>query len=373
MKILLCTPWDISHGGGISRWAHHIANHYNNIKKSNLKIDICPMDRSTYLDETVGQAKRMYMGLKDYYAISQVIFKQLNNNYDIVHLVSSASISLIKDIYILKKLKKSNSKTIIHFHFGRIPQIFQKKNWEYRLIKMVMKLADKVIVLDKMSYQALKFAGYNNVATLPNPLSPEISKIINKNSSRRRNEREILFVGHLYKTKGIMELIEACNKIPDISLTFVGQYEDNIKKELEEHSNKQLLNNGLNFTGNIAMERVIEKMKDCDVFVLPTYTEGFPNVIIESMACGCAIVTTPVGAIPEMLGEEDGKHYGILVAPKSVNELKTAIEKMLSDKEFKEKCRVNVQQRVHERYNIDAVWEQMTAIWDCTLETPTNV
>lgn len=49
------------------------------------------------------------------------------------------------------------------------------------------------------------------------------------------------------------------------------------------------------------------------------------------MACGCAIVTTPVGAIPEMLEEEDGKHYGIMVEPRNVEQLKRAIERMLSD------------------------------------------
>ena len=38
-----------------------------------------------------------------------------------------------------------------------------------------------------------------------------------------------------------------------------------------------------------------------DLFVFPSYSEGFPNVILESMAAGCAIVTTNVGAIPQML------------------------------------------------------------------------
>ena len=108
-------------------------------------------------------------------------------------------------------------------------------------------------------------------------------------------------------------------------------------------------------------------MLSCDIFVLPTYTEGFPNVILESMACGCAIVTTPVGAIPEMLEEENGKQYGILVSPQNVQELKEGIEKMLNNETLKQECRKNVQQRVNERYNIDTVWKQMSKIWEETI------
>ena len=108
-------------------------------------------------------------------------------------------------------------------------------------------------------------------------------------------------------------------------------------------------------------------MCQCDVFVLPTYTEGFPNVILESMACGCAIVATPVGAIPEMLEEENNNHYGVMVEPRNVEQLKAGIEKMLSDVDFKNECRANVQQRVIERYNIDSVWRQMTGIWKETI------
>ena len=123
----------------------------------------------------------------------------------------------------------------------------------------------------------------------------------------------------------------------------------------------------LNIRGETPYEEVIAEMCKCDVFVLPTYTEGFPNVILESMACGCAIVTTSVGAIPEMLEEEDGKHYGIMVEPRNVEQLKGAIERMLSDADFKNECRANVQQRVNERYNIDSVWRQMVDIWSETI------
>ena len=96
---------------------------------------------------------------------------------------------------------------------------------------------------------------------------------------------------------------------------------------------------------------------------MPTYTEGFPNALLESMACGCPIIASAVGAIPEMLEDENGKHFGVLIEPKNVEALKTAILRMLSDTQFKEECGINAQKRVFERYNINNVANQLINIW----------
>ena len=141
-------------------------------------------------------------------------------------------------------------------------------------------------------------------------------------------------------------------------------YEENIKSELEQITNKAPW---MEIKGLCDLEMVIKEMLGCGIFVLPTYTEGFPNVIIESMACGCAIVTTAVGAIPEILAEDDGKPYGIIIEPQNVDQLTVAIQKMLTDTIFMQECKVNVQKRVKDRYNIDSIWQQITTIWDsCT-------
>jgi glycosyltransferase involved in cell wall biosynthesis len=286
------------------------------------------------------------------------------SSYDLLHLVSSASISLIKDIVMLRLAKKRKIKTVVHFRFGRIPELSIKRNWEWKLICKVVALSDTAIVIDKASLETLQNAGYKNVVFLPNPVAPIISEIIEENIDKKRELRTLLFAGHGLKTKGIYELVDACSQMSNIKLKMIGTIQDDVKKELYEKVNDA---DWLEVCGEQPFKRVIEEMLSCDLFVLPTYTEGFPNVILESMACGCAIVTTPVGAIPEMLEEENGKHYGILVSPKNVEELKRGIEQMLNYEELKEECRKNVQQRVNERYNIDAVWKQMVNIWNNTI------
>jgi glycosyltransferase involved in cell wall biosynthesis len=160
-------------------------------------------------------------------------------------------------------------------------------------------------------------------------------------------------------------LVEACKTIPNIKLKLLGAILDDVKEDL-----RSISDNGewLELMGERPYEEVIREMMACDVFVLPTYTEGFPNVILEAMACGCAIVTTPVGAIPEMLEEVDGRHYGLMVEPKNARQLHNAIVKMLENESFKNECRENVKQRVSERYNMPIIWKSIVDIWNTIIE-----
>ncbi len=359
MKVLLASPFGGVHGG-ISRWTSHINNYYKTLHEPFCEMDILPMGRSSFININTSFFYRILAAIRDY----RVIFKEYRKRlkiyqYDIMHLTSSASISLLKDLYMLKLAKSKGIKTIIHFHFGRIPDLYKKQNWEWKLLTRVVKNADLTIVLDKSSYETLLLCGFKNVSILPNPVAPEVNKIVASNKDVNRESNTILFTGHVVKTKGVFELVEACNQLPNVSLKLVGYIEDDMKMSLNERAKCCL-----EIMGEMSYEDVIKEMMKCDIFVLPTYTEGFPNVILESMAAGCAIVATDVGAIPEMLGVNDKKRYALIVKPKDETTLKDAIELLLTDDKLKLEFRSNVSQRVNELYSIDKVWEQLFNLWE---------
>lgn len=361
LKILLATPFG-GIEGGISRWASHIMNYYNSIESRDVEVDIFSMSRSQFVDYNSSMLSRVISGIKDYFKIIRNLKTKIEEKqYDVLHLTSSASISLLKDIYILKLSKTKNIKTIVHFRFGRIPELSQKCNWEWKLLTKVINLSYKTIVIDQASYRTLQQAGFSNIEILPNPVAPIIHELLYKNKNLTRIPRRILFTGHVIKTKGIYELITACKQLDNIELRIVGHIEEQMKKELES-----LTNNGkwITITGAQNYENVIQEMLTCDIFVLPTYTEGFPNVILEAMACGCAIITTTVGAIPEMLAKEGNKEYGILIPPKDYKPLYNGIKFMLENDSFKQECQKNVISRVNERYNMPAIWSKMIQIWN---------
>lgn len=364
MRVLLVSPYG-GVPGGISRWTAHIIAYHKSRGQQNCKLDLVPMGRDKFVNINSPIVYRLWTALQEYRKILKDYRQKLcQNQYDVMHLTSSASLSLFKDLYIIRKAKQRGIKSIVHFRFGRIPELEQVCNWEWKLLVKVVKRADQAVVIDKASYETLRQNGFDNVSLLPNLVAPRVATIATENSGLKRTSRSILFVGHVVKTKGVFELLEACSKIENIHLQLAGYITSDMRVQIDE---KYKDASWLTICGEKPYDEVIKEMCKCDVFVLPTYTEGFPNVILESMACGCAIVATPVGAIPEMLEEEDGKHYGIMVEPHNVEQLRIAIEKMLSDGDFKNECRANVRQRVNERYNIDSVWRQMVNIWSETI------
>ena len=81
------------------------------------------------------------------------------------------------------------------------------------------------------------------------------------------------------------------------------------------------------------------------------------------MACECPIVSTNVGAIPEMLDIANGLGYGICVNPKEVEPLISAINQMLLNPQYAARCSINSKERVHSLYSIDRVWCMISETW----------
>ena len=365
MNVLLAAPYG-GVVGGISRWTQNLLDFYNKEGKGDCNIDLLPTGRSVVL-KGGHFIYRFKMAFKDYRSILRNYNRKLKKeHYDVMHLCSTASVGLLRDIYMLKAAKKKGIKTSIHFHCGRIPYLYEKRNWEQKLLHRVMVLADKVIVIDRKSYDTLLELGYANVELLPNPLTSFVMDIVNENNTIKREDHKVMFAGHIVLTKGVYELVEACKQIPNISLKMIGRVTNDMREQMIVAAGEGY-QSWLEIVGELPYEDTIKEMMSAGVFVLPTYSEGFPNVIIESMACGCPIVTTDVGAIPEMLDIDNGFNNGICVKPKDVEGLKRAIEKMLNDRDYAIACGRNAQNRVAELYLMPIVWKNINSIWKSIL------
>ena len=370
MKVLLCTPYNIGPKlvyGGLVVWARYIIDYYNTTSKK-INVQVVSFDRkvSSITMTTKLSIKRVWQGFSDYIKPIKETRRQLNKEqYDVLHLCTSASIGLLKDILILRMAKRKSVKTVIHFHFGRIPELAQQRNWEWKFLQKVMRLADTAITMDMKSCTALKGCGYGNVCFLPNPISQGIMRQIEIDAATTvREERKLCFVGHVIPTKGVYELVEACKDIKNVRLHVLGKASLEVQEKMRE-----LADDGdwLVFEGEVAHQQVIRELLTTDIFVLPTYTEGFPNVILESMACGCAIATTPVGAIPEMLDIESDEPCGLCCEPKDVEGLRRNIQYFLDHPDEARKYGERAMERVNDMYAIPIIWERLVRIWkDCS-------
>jgi glycosyltransferase involved in cell wall biosynthesis len=116
----------------------------------------------------------------------------------------------------------------------------------------------------------------------------------------------ILFVGRITPIKGIENLIESVaiiiNKGYDVHARIVGPFEDlSYKKELVDLSRKLNVLKYIDFVGELYEEHLKEEYSKCSVFVLPSFDESNPIVLLEAMAAGKIIVATNVGGIPYLI------------------------------------------------------------------------
>lgn len=367
MKILFCSPFSSDPNivkGGINVWGNYILSYYKN--HTNKGIDIIPIsfDRKKLITDTANICTRCIKGIKE---LKEPIKKALeiinSEKIDIIHICTSGGLSLFKDYFLIQAAKRKGIKTVIHLHFGRIADLEKNKNWEWKLLHKIFTLCDVIIVMNRASETVLTNYNIKNIHYLPNPIGSDIIKQIELTENKQeRIPRVLLYVGHVYRTKGVYELVKGCNRIPNIKLRIVGKYSTEIKSDLEKISNQYHKNQWITFVGEISHEKVIEEFLKADIFIFPSYTEGFPNVILEAMACSCPITASNVGAIPEMLNI-DNDPCGICFNPKSSQEVYQAVCTLIDNEKLKKELAYKAKKRIHELYTVEIIWKQLTSIW----------
>ena len=148
----------------------------------------------------------------------------------------------------------------------------------------------------------------------------------------------LIFVGHLGKTnryKGIDYLIRAFKKVlkevEEVKLLIIGG--GDWLPELKSLSGELELNNAIIFTGPIENHHLPQYYAAADAFVLPSIRgpENSPVVLFEAMASGLPVIATDLPGVNEIVRPEE---TGLLVEPRNIPELKTALVRVLSDPDF---------------------------------------
>lgn len=138
----------------------------------------------------------------------------------------------------------------------------------------------------------------------------------------------LLFVGNLLLSKGAGVFLDACRALSDRGMSFqavlVGRGRD--EAQLRTAAARHGLDGKVVFAGPQPHERLPLWYQASDLVVLPSYSEGIPNVLNEALSCGKPFVATHVGGIPEIAHSS----YSQLVEPGNAAELADAVAEMLA-------------------------------------------
>jgi glycosyltransferase involved in cell wall biosynthesis len=275
---------------------------------------------------------------------------------DVIHLTTSGQLAVVRDLGVIRAARLLGVPVVYHVRFGRVPQIAEARTREWRLMRLAMLEAAAVIAIDEKTEEAIRrHAPGAHVALVPNCIN--LAELPYRHE-QARGSRVAMFLGWTIPTKGVEDLVAAWGRLRPEGwrLVLAGPGDpDYHRRLLDAHGVVE----GIEFCGELSHSDALRTMSDAEVFVLPSHTEGFPNVILEAMALGKAIIATRVGAIPEMLAEETG----IVIPARDVGALAGALGRVIGDATLRAQLGLRAQQRASHQYSISSVFARYLDMW----------
>lgn len=267
-----------------------------------------------------------FMGI---YKTVKNILKNFKFNFIVVYFA-------YPDGFAAALLAKILKKPLIIYALGSDINVFLKSKIRKFLTRYALNHADSIITVSNNLKVNMERLGIpeKKIVVIHNGVDSLKFIPMSKNECRRKlniplNKSIILFIGSLRRVKGAELLIEALKKLKDYGLNnllaiLIGDGE--LKEEIENKIKINGLNHEVRLVGAKSHEEIPFWMNACDVFCLPSLSEGYPNVVLESLACGKPVVSTTVGGIPEIITSED---YGFLVSSQNTHKLAEALQKAI--------------------------------------------
>lgn len=309
--------------------------------------------------------KRLLLAIKNAFLLIKILL--INKSIKIVHMHSSAGISLLeKGVYILI-LSFFKCRILLHVHGGKFKKLWFSYNGIMRqLVRIILARCHGLIVLSddwRFFYRNdICYAG--NIYVLPNAVKiQDVHK-----SSENRQTVNLLYVGHLKAEKGLLDLQYVVKDLlqhnMDICLFLMGsgdtmENENKIRKAFSDFPSDKV-----KFLGNLIGLKKWSFFSLADIMVLPSHSEDFPLCILEGMAAGLPVVATRVGSVPSMITDGiDGK----LVDPANVAALRSAIIELILSPNLRKLMGDSAKKKYYKHYSFCQYEEKLIRIYSSEL------
>ena len=157
----------------------------------------------------------------------------------------------------------------------------------------------------------------------------------------------VLYHGRVDARKGVLDLLEAWRQVPATArlvISGIGPDMEAVAAKIAELG----LGDSVEQTGYVAYGDVPEIYRSCDIFVSPTYAEGFSNTILEAMASGLPVVSTRAVGVVDCLRDNEN---GLLVEPGDVAALRHALTRMLTEPALRERLAATALREARDIYS----------------------
>lgn len=292
-------------------------------------------------------------------AIIKVIYTLLTKKIDIVHVHMAERGSVFREgiVVILGKLFKA--KVIIHMHGATFEDWYLKCNGLIqKIIRWILNKCDVFIILGELWKEFISsiIEDDSKIQVIHNAVNIGEYKY-------NLDSKEIIFLGMLIERKGIYDLLEAINMIKkelpeDIKVKLYGSDKNaNINKKIIDYGLEDIVK----YEGWLTSENREICFSNAMLNVLPSYNEGLPMTIAETMAFGIPNISTNIAAIPEIISNGEN---GILVSPGDIESLGRSILTLVENNDLRSEYSKKGYKKVRKEFNLLNQLNQLKVIYN---------
>jgi glycosyltransferase involved in cell wall biosynthesis len=245
-------------------------------------------------------------------------------------------------------------RTVFQVHGGALPAEFTRGNPVLAaLLRLAMRLPDQVVLLGRVERDAWqRFMPALSTRVIANAVETGESGEPVRSASSSYAQLRLVYLGRIVEAKGLFEALDAVCALHAHGLqphfTIAGSGPDEAR--LREHAARLGIAAQVSFPGPVFGDAKARLWQQADVLVFPTWREGLPYSLLEAMAAGVVAITTPVGAIPEVITH--GRD-GLLVPPRDPVALAAAIRRVHDDRPAALAIAQAARRRVREAYSVE--------------------
>ena len=295
------------------------------------------------------------------YAYLRLPFYLRRHEIDLVHLnIPCNPNGIMRDFFMVWVANLCKKKVVAHLHGGNYMTEKINNRIIASMFNYILNNTSAVIVQSEIERLFLSNTyGFSQAEILSNAI-----EVGEKKDVAGGEVPNLLYLGRIDKNKGIKEIVSAFTKLyKEMRFRFVlcGDGPDRVGFEEEL---RNIMGDDFKYCGVVAGEKKTEAILQSEIFILPSYFEGLPMAMLETMGFGLVPVVTSVGSIPLVIEHETN---GILVNKKDADDFYLKLKALLNNRELI--CRLSKQayNTVKERFNSDKFIARLEEIYEKVL------
>lgn len=326
-------------------------------------VDVVQEHAITYGDGSVPHRLRLGAG-----GMRKVAVRSLRHQADVVHVHMSFKGSVLRKGLALRIAQAAGVPTVLHAHSHGFTRWYTSLPSYQQIAVRTLLRADRWLVLGERwagEYPQHLGIAPERITVLHNPTvpapDPKGATWEWPGSSTSERPVRFAFLGRLGERKGCYDLVKALALLDSdvrahLQVVMAGDGDvDGVRRAAQNAG----VESALEFPGWIDQNTRAALLSSADVLLLPSHQEGLPMAVLEGMAAGLAVLTTPVGGIPDVI--DDGSN-GVLVEPGHPEQLAAALERLTTDPPLRRRLG-EAALKTSADYDVSAWYEQLDAIW----------